>query len=108
MERCRMGALQSDQPLVAGLFGGHGINRVEDDTRIARDDALDRSGGEVLAVDAQPLVVAAGEVEPAVRVAGAEIARPIPTLAAALCVGFFVLVLPLETARRSPFDSSPL
>ena len=45
------------------------------------DDRLDRRGGEVLAVDAQPLVRPAGEVEPAVGVAVGEVARPVPAVA---------------------------
>ena len=45
--------------------------------RVRADDRLDRRGGEVLAVDAQPLVRAAGEVEPAVGVAVGEVARPV-------------------------------
>ena len=63
---------------------------------MAQQDALDGRGGEVLAVDAQPVARPPGEVEEAGVVAVAEVAGPVPAVAGALGVGLGVVVVALE------------
>ena len=61
----RRGGARASHHLVADLGRRHRVHRGEHDVGVARDDLLDRRGGEVLAVDAQPVGVAAREVEEA-------------------------------------------
>jgi len=86
------------------LVTGHRIGHAEDrdcrDAGCTRQDALDRRGREVLAVDADPIRSATREIEDAVRVAISEVARPVPTLAPAFGFGFRIAVVPLETQSR--------
>ena len=63
-----------DHDAIADPFVGYRVHRDRADVRMACDDPFDRRRGEVLAVDAQPLVRSAREVEPAVFVAIREIA----------------------------------
>ena len=90
-------------PVADGIVG-HGVHREAAHVGVAGDDRLDRRGGEVLAVDAQPLVRPAGEVEPAVGVAVGEVARPVPAVAEARLGRLLVLVVALEPARRLGLD----
>src|SRR4029079_13362734 len=53
-------------------------------------------GGEVCAVDPEPLEVAPAEVRPAIFVAVPEVAAPVPTVADASRVRVVVLVVALE------------
>src|ERR1700722_13939787 len=71
---------------------------------MARNDGLDRAGGEVLRVDAPPVTVPAGEVEEAVGVDVAEVARPVPALAQSFLLGIRPLVVPLEAAPAAAVD----
>ena len=71
---------------------------------IPADDALDGAGREVLAVDPEPVVVAAREPQPSVVVDVAEVARPVPAVARALAHRFVVLVVTLEQGRRGVHD----
>ena len=52
------------------------------DVRVPEQDPLDGCGGEVLAVDAEPVAGAAGEVDEAVGVAVGEVAGPVHAVAA--------------------------
>ena len=65
---------------------------------------FDGPGGEVLAVDAQPLVRPAGEEEPAVGVAVGEIAGPVDAVADLRCERLLVSVVPLESVAGSGVD----
>ena len=76
--------LEADHHPVADRVVGHGVDRDRADVGVAADDRLDRPGREVLAVDPQPVVRPAGEVEPAVGVAVGEVARPVGAVAEAL------------------------
>src|SRR5262249_18267712 len=66
--------LERGHHAVTGLGVRNAVDRGEDDAGIALQDVLDRPGQEVLAVDAQPFHIAAGEVEVALLVAVAEVA----------------------------------
>ena len=91
--------------LVAGDRVGHAVDRDRGDVGMAAEDALDRRGREVLAVDADPVGGAAGEVEDAVVVAVAEVARPVPAVATALGGRLGVVVVALEHEPRvAPHD----
>ena len=57
---------------------GHRVDGQGANVGMAADDALDRRGGEVLAVDAQPLVRPSGEVQPTVGVPVGEVTGPVP------------------------------
>ena len=63
---------------------------------MALQDPLDRSRGEVLAVDTQPVVVTSGEVEEAGFVAVGQVPRPVPALAQAGRLGLVVVPVALE------------
>src|SRR6266511_3604490 len=71
---------------------------------MAGQDPLDGGGGEVLAVDPQPLEVAPGEVEVARVVAVAEVAGPVQPFAYPGRVGLVVLVVALEAGRALLVD----
>src|SRR5205807_979497 len=63
IERRAVAEDQRRHDLVAGLLVGDAVHGGDDDVRMPGHGRLDRSGREVLAVDAQPLGVAPGEVE---------------------------------------------
>ena len=68
-DRVEHGAVAQDQRdhhLVAGLLVGHAVDRGHHHVGMTGDGRLDRPGGEVLAVDADPLGGASREVEVAV------------------------------------------
>ena len=92
--------LQRDHHLVTDIARRHCVDGHEDNAGEAADDALDWRGREVLTVDAQPVVVASGEVEPPVGVEVAEVARPIPAVASPQGFRFLVLVVALEARRH--------
>ena len=73
--------LERDHHPIADRIVGHGVHGDRADVGVAADDRLDRAGREVLAVDPQPLVRPAGEVQPAVGVAVGEVARPVGAVA---------------------------
>ena len=75
---------RADHHPVADRIVGHGVDRDRAHVGVAGDDRLDRAGGEVLAVDPQPVVRPAGEEQPAVGVAVGEVARPVGAVAEAL------------------------
>ena len=81
VERVDVVDLDRDHHPVADRIVGHGVHRGRAHRRMAQHDPLDRRGGEVLAVDAQPLVRATGEEEPPVGVAVREIAGPVDAAA---------------------------
>jgi hypothetical protein len=68
--------------LVAGHRVRHRVDRHGVGALVAGEDVLDHRGGQVLAVDAEAVVGAAGEVEEAVGVPVEEVAGPVPALAA--------------------------
>ena len=86
VERRPVPHLQCRHHLVARLWIGHAIHGGEHDVGMSAQDQLDVQRREVLAVDAYPVTPAAGEVDVAVAVDVAEIARPVPPVAAALGV----------------------
>ena len=100
IERRPVAQVQRDHHLVADVDRRHRVDRGEHDVGMAGEHQLDRRGREVLAVDAQPVASAAGEVEEAVLVAVAEVAGPVHAVAHALGVGFGVVVVALEAAAR--------
>ena len=67
--------------LVADDLVGDRVDRDLADPGVPSEDALDGGGGEVLAVDPQPVVAPAGEVEEPLGVAIAEVAGPVPAVA---------------------------
>ena len=74
----RRASTSAGHHLVAGLVVGHAVHGREHDAGRVPQRLLDRAGGEVLAVDADPVGVATGEVEVAVGVLVAEVAGPVP------------------------------
>ncbi len=82
--------------LVAHHLVGHGVDGHLADVGVAGQDALDRRGGEVLAVDPQPLEAPAGEVDEAVGVEVGEVAGPVDAVPDPLPVGLVVGVVALE------------
>src|ERR1019366_7115136 len=99
-----------DQPghdLIAGLVVGYAVDGGKHDAGIAGDGCLDRLGGEVLPVDAEPVGVAAREVEVAVVVEVAEIAGPVPAETQRAFIGFRVVVVTLEGSGASGVHDLP-
>ena len=76
--------LQGHHDAVADRVVGDGVDGDRPHVGVAGDDRLHRAGGEVLAVDPQPFVRPAGEVEPAVGVAIGEVAGPVGAVPEAL------------------------
>ncbi len=83
---------------------GHGVHRGGRHAVEARQDALDGRGGEVLAVDAQPVGGATGEPEEPLVVAICQIAAPVPAVARPLGEGFVVAVVALEALEAFLVD----
>ncbi len=73
--------LEGDHHTIADRVVGDGVDGGRSGVRVAQHDRLHRPGREVLAVDAQPLVRASGEEEPAVGVAVRQVARPVDAVA---------------------------
>ena len=90
--------------LVAGEDVGNPVDRSEEDVGMAGDHRVDRTGGEVLAVDPQPVGGAAREVDPAVGIDVTEVAAPVPAAARRRSHGLFVLVVALERADTGGVD----
>src|SRR3984893_1580430 len=88
--------LQGSHHLVTYVDGGNRVHAREHDVGMAADDPLDRRGGEVLPVDAQPLVVPTGEVEPARLVSVREVAGPVVAVTYPRRVGLVVVPVALE------------
>ena len=83
---------------------GDGVDGGHRQVGMARDDRLDRAGGEVLRIDAQPVSRPAGEVEEPVGVDVAEVPRPVPAAAQALLLGVVAPVVALEAAATAAVD----
>ena len=96
--------LEGDHDPVADGIVGHRVHRDRAHVGMTGDDRLDGRGGEVLAVDAQPFVRPAREVEPAVGVAVREVARPVPAVAEAGLRRLLVPVVTLEAGRGRGLD----
>jgi len=88
--------LQGGHDLVTGHRIGHGVDDGEDDVAVAGEDAAHGGGGEVLPVDAQPVVGTTGEVEEAPIVAVGEVTGPVPAVAQAGLFGVVVVPVALE------------
>ena len=99
--------LHRDHDPIADRVVGHRVHGERAHVGMAADDRLDRCGGEVLTVDAQPLVRPAGEVQPAVGVSVGEVAGPVPAVAEAGLRGFLVLVVALEPVVGAVSTISP-
>src|SRR5262249_58980595 len=99
--------LERGHHAVAGFGVRNPVDRGEDDAGIALQDVLDRPGQEVLAVDAQPFHVAAGEVEVALLVAVAEGAGVKLAAPRARPRRLRVVVVALELTDARPVDHLP-
>ena len=97
--RQRAAEHQCRHHLVADRLVGDGVHGRLLDRGVAQQDPLDRRGAEVLAVDAQPVGGAAGEVDEAVGVAVGQVAGPVHAAAHPLRLGVRVLVVARERAR---------
>ena len=75
------GDLEGGHDLVSDVLVGDGEDGGQDDVWMPAEDALDRGGGEVLAVDPDPVVIPPGEVQEPRRVPVGEVAGPVPTIA---------------------------
>ena len=96
--------LERHHHLVAGAAVGHRVHGHAVDRLVALQDPLDRCGGEVLAVDPEPVAGPAGEVEDAVLVPVPEVAGPVPAVAGALGLGLGVVVVALEPVAEVAAD----
>src|SRR3954447_18183473 len=74
---------------------------------MAADGGLDRAGGEVLTVDAQPVRRASREEQEALVVDVAEVARPVPAAPQRRLGRFGVVVVALERTRTGGVDDLP-
>ena len=98
--------LDRHHDLVAGARRGvgDGVDGGHRQVGMARDDRLDRAGGEVLRVHPQPVSVPAGEVEEPLGIHVAEVARPVPAAAQPFLLGVRALVVALEAAPSTAVD----
>src|SRR5690606_5168861 len=92
--------------LVPRVHVGHAVHRGYHHVGMTGHHRLDRPGREVLAVDADPVGVAPGEVEVAVLVQVAQVAAPEPAVAGGRRGGLRVVVVALE--RPGPGDVDDL
>ncbi len=95
---------QGGHHLVADDRVGHGVDRGQHHVGVALEDLLDRGGGEVLAVDPQPVVVPAPEVEEVVLVPVGEVPGPVPAVAHPGRLGLGVAPVALEPGRPGGVD----
>ena len=106
-ERIELDAIAEHQPrhdLVARLVVGHAVDRGEHNIGMESDGFLDRTRGEVLTVDADPIGLPAREVEVPVGVDVAEVAGPVPAVAGGLLGGRRVVVVALERTDAGRVD----
>src|SRR5205823_1587424 len=90
--------LDGGHDLIARVLVGHAVHRREHDVGVPADGGLDRAGGEVLAVDSEPVRGSTREVEEAILVDVPEVTRPVPAAPERRVGGFRVVVIALEGA----------
>ena len=83
---------------------GTGYDRHDREVGVAREDRLDRTGREVLRVDAEPVAGPTGEVEEAVAVDVPEVPGPVPAAPQPFLLGVVAPVVPLELAAPAAVD----
>ena len=86
-------------PVADGRIGDR-VHRDLDDVGVAHQDALDRRGAEVLAVDAHPVAESAREIGVAVLVPVGEVAAVVHAAAHPLGFGLGIVVVARETGLR--------
>ena len=100
VERGAVPQLERGHHAVADRIVGHRVHGHGPHVGVPGDDRLDRRGGEVLPVDAEPLVGAPREVQPSVGIAVGQVTRPVGAVAEPLLRGGVVGVVALERRRR--------